>query len=248
MTSQIGTIFSEFIGNERNFYEGHDNNKVAFSLQQVARYLRFVDIIHSRYVEVNESYIQMNSSFFGNLNNKQSGSRELTADEQDQFLKHAELTEQLHLEIESFFIFTKIVLDKIAHFIQDYFGTAYRKKLKLKSHKKWCEVADSFARIKGMHLPEQIIPTMNWLQTHVAKHRDENIIHLQKSRTLFFTQNSPVAGSRIGTTQLYPKDSDKQSQSPNVDEVVTKLDAYIQHLMDLIVSNRDKSRYKIRSS
>ena len=32
------------------------------------------------------------------------------------------LTTRLHLEIESFYLFAKILLDKVAHFVEFYFG------------------------------------------------------------------------------------------------------------------------------
>ena len=45
---------------------------------------------------------------------------------------------------------------------------------------------------------------------------------------------------------LYPRDSESQKESPHIADVVTNLEAYVKQLMNLIVANRTKSRYKYR--
>ena len=244
MASQIGTTFGAFVGSERELYEDDHNNKVAMSLSQVTRYLRFVDIVHSRYAEVSKSCAQASRRRFGE-NKQKSGTGILTADEIDQLTQEAELFERLHLEIESFFIFATIALDKIAHFVEDYFGPA--RGLSLKSHGKWHKSVTNFAREKGIQLPEQMPFTMESLQRQVIDHRDKHVTHQRNPRTMFATYGTADDAMRIGTTHLYPRGSDAQAKSPHVDDVVANLDSYVKQLMALIVTNRAKSRYNVLS-
>ncbi len=45
-----------FIVREREYYKGEHNNLFAFSLGEASRYYRFLNIVYSRYVEVNTRY------------------------------------------------------------------------------------------------------------------------------------------------------------------------------------------------
>lgn len=244
MASQIGTTFGAFVGSERELYKDDHNNKVAMSLSQVTRYLRFVDIVHGRYVEASKSCAQASRRRL-DWGKQRSGTGYLTADEIDQLRHEAELFERLHLEIESFFIFATIALDKIAHVVEDYFWPA--RGLSLKSHGKWHKSATNFAREKGIQLPDQMPSTMECLQRQVVDHRDKYVTHQRNPRTMFATYGTADDAMRIGTTHLYPRDSDAQAKSPHVDDIVANLDAYVEQLMDLIVSNRAKSRYDVLS-
>lgn len=245
MASQIAKTFCDFIVSERDSYEADDNNKVAFSLMQISRYLRFVDIIYNRHAQANESCVAATRRRMEEAK-QQSGTRTLTSEELDQFHQEAEMIELLHLEIESIFIFVKIALDKIAHFVGDYFGAA--RGVSQRSHDKWCKSASNFAREKDIQLPSQLLSSMEWLQRNVADHRDKQITHQENPRTLFATSFGGYEGAQIVTLYLYPRDSDAQTESPRVNDVVAHLDAYINQLMDLIASNRAKSRYKLRLS
>ena len=246
MASQIGKTFCDFIMSERDRYEADDNNKVAFSLMQISRYLRFVDIIYTRYAQINESCVAAIRRRMEEDKQQQSGRRTLTSEESDQHRQEAEFVELLHLEVESVFIFVKIALDKIAHFVGDYFGVA--RGVSQRSHDKWCKSAKNFEREKDIQLPYQLLSSMEWLQRHVADHRDKQITHQENPRTVFGTSFGGDGATRIVSSYLYPRDSDAHTKSPRVNEVVAHLDAYINQLMDLVACNRAKSRYKLRSS
>src|SRR5262245_52367091 len=115
--------FVAFVVAERERYEGDDNNRVAFSLGQVGRYLRFVEIAKFRYQAVNEEVV---GRFRREIDKAAAnpGTRELTAEEVAEFETGSRLHLLLHFEIESFILFAKTLLDKIAHCIEDLYGPA----------------------------------------------------------------------------------------------------------------------------
>ncbi len=110
-----------FVIAERQRYEGDANNRVAYSLSQVGRYLRFVEIARARHKAVSDQVVvrfrRMISETAAN-----PGTRELTAEEVADLEKDSQLQVSLHFEMESVLIFAKILLDKIAQFIEDFFG------------------------------------------------------------------------------------------------------------------------------
>jgi len=234
--------FSNFVGSERRHYEGEDNNRVAFSLGQIGRYLRFVAIIKKRHAEANgratKDFRRVVSA------KRKSGVRQLTPKEVENLERDRHTLEILHLETESFFLFAKITLDKVAQFIEDYFGPAHG--LSLRSHDKWCKNASKFVAAKKLDLPNELLGTIALLKGQVSDYRDKQIAHLKNPRTMFVTFFSAEDSAHPGTTYLYPTESDRQSKSPGVEELYKQLEKYVSQLIELIVSNRLRSRYKLR--
>ncbi len=160
-------------------------------------------------------------------------------------LRESDVYEILHLETESFFLFAKIALDKIARCIEDYFGSA--RGLSLRSHDKWCKHASSFTNVKTLDLPDGLSDTIIKLREWISDYRDKQISHFQNPRAIFPTYISAEGSTQIGITFLNPKKSDQQEKSPEVDEVYNKLETYVRQLIELITSNRSRSRYVLRT-
>ena len=235
--------FSNFVGSEREHYVGADNNRVAFSLGQIGRYLRFVAIIKRRHAETNS---RATEDFRRAVSAKrESGVRQLTPEEMEDLERDRHTLEILHLETESFFLFAKITLDKVAQFIEDYFGSAPG--LSLRSHDKWCKNASNFVAAKQLDLPNELLDTMTLLKGRVSDYRDKQIAHLKNPRAMFITHFPAEGSAHLGTTYLYPKESDRYSKSPGVEELYKQLEKYVSQLIELIVSNRLRSRYKLRA-
>lgn len=235
--------FSNFVGSERKHYAGEDNDRVARSLEQIGRYLRFVAIIKRRYAEASN---RATGDFRRAVSAKrESGVRQLTPEEVEDLERDRHTLEILHLETESFFLFAKITLDKVAHFIEDYFGFAHG--LSLRSHDKWCKNASNFVAAKHLDLPNDLLDTMTLLQGQISDYRDKQIAHLKNPRAMFVTHFSAKGSAHLGTTFLYPKESDRYSRSPGVGELYEQLEKYVSQLIELIVSNRLRSRYKLRA-
>ena len=107
---ELSQIFTTFIAEERMRFAGNNNNRAAFSLAQVARYVRFVGHVYSRYDEI----AQLVGERFKKISEKMRANRDMTEEEQIDALDGWKYDVLLHLETESFYIFTSILLDKIA--------------------------------------------------------------------------------------------------------------------------------------
>jgi len=105
---------SEFVITERDAYVGKDSNLFAFSLGQAIRYYDFILIIVRRYEDISREIISHSTKMKALLSTASSGTATI---EQMQLLEEmSRLSTLAHLEIESFYVFAKIFLDKLAFF------------------------------------------------------------------------------------------------------------------------------------
>jgi hypothetical protein len=83
------------------------------ALHEAIRYLQFLEIIRARVESTEKEYIYLVEAFIsGKLTNK----------EQSLLHRQTHLTLLVQLEIESFYLFSKIYLDTTARFLEVYFG------------------------------------------------------------------------------------------------------------------------------
>lgn len=140
---------SEFISIEREYYETEDNNRFAISLGQAQRYFEFILIIVEKHRVVSQEMLS-------NVKQLQaaaaSGSGVVTDEHRDFLAEQGRLSTLVHLEIESFYVFAKIFLDKLAFFIQDYFGEV--RGCSLISHDNLTKKHELFRSAKGLVYPK----------------------------------------------------------------------------------------------
>ena len=227
--------YERFVEAERALYLGEANNLVAFTLGQVGRYLRFLEIIYKRYKcaayalsEKWEEYIELLNS-----------GKELTDEDHQKFLMSWQDTESLHLEIESFFLFSNILLGKIGQCIERFFGQGQR--CSLGSHRKLCKNIDSYMDQKDLVILDSWLEMADNLESSVTEYRDKSIAHFKNPRALYGTTFSKEGKAGILTTMLYPKESDTQSISQDVNEVYELIHRYCEGFQLVIKSNRGKS-------
>lgn len=236
--------FSEFIGCERGRYLDDDNNRVAFSLSQIARYLEFLQIIKSRYDDVAQQAVALTLARIENAK-QHPGERPMNAADVRELESHRQLQVLLHLEITSFFLFAKILLDKIAQAIEDFFGQV--RSASLQSHDKLCKNILVFAQGKGLTIPDGLSDLVAALRQEIADYRDKEITHFRNPRAVHATSFSSAGDAHVSTVFLYPKSTDNQSNSPDIAGVHQRLDTYVDYIIALIATNRSKSHYQLRS-
>ena len=237
--------FSQFVVLERDRYAHDDSGKVDCSLSQIARYLRFLEIIKSRYDYVTK---RVTASFFAVMDNAREnlGQGTLTAEEMREFNANSQFYELLHLEIVSFYLFANIALDKIAQFVEDYFGKI-RSVGPVDSHYKWCKGIEKFAQEKALSVPDGLPELMEALRQVIAKYRNEEIVHFKNPRVRYGTNVFRTGDTQIGTGFLHPKNTDRHTHSPDVTKVYEQLDSYVACIIELITTNRSKSHYQLRA-
>jgi hypothetical protein len=235
--------FSRFVRAERDLYDGDDNNRVAFSFGQIGRYLRFVAIAESRYRETNRDVVTKVRERLANL---EPGTRCLSQAEIEEYEREAARALELHYEIECFVLFTKTLLDKVAHFFEDYYGPI--RSASFRSHDQLCKSFDLFSTETGIDIPEGMQDVAIQLRSIVSDYRDKQITHLKNPRATHATTISGEGESQICTIMLYPKTGDKQAWSPTVSDVAKLIEFYVNHLFTLVDGSRHRSRYRLKTN
>jgi hypothetical protein len=233
----------EFIGKERENYPGENDNLFAFALSQVSRYERFLRIIVGRYDAVNREFLSRTESWSKKMQSH-IGTYELTKADLAEWERHSQLNTEVHLEIEAFYLFAKVLLDHSARFIEHHFGQC--RGLSLDSHD---DLVKRFARFAGKHqlqVPPTFIDIARSLKNSVADFRDYEIVHKKKPRTMHATTWGPERETKMSMPQLYPRGKELggvATQSESLQTLMGAIDAYLSQLTELILANRDRSRF-----
>ena len=216
-----------------------DNNLFAFSLGQVARYREFLVVIEARQQEASRKFI-------ANLNElrvafpAQAGSM---TDNQNHLLEeNSALTNLLHLEIESFYVFAKILLDKIARATEFYFGQARSKPLD--SHDDLVKNFTSYAKEKSLTTPDGFLNIAKSLKRDISDFRDYEIAHEKSPRSVKGTGFSPDGSTSMISLKIFPKEGDHQICSQPIVDLLKEVDRFIDVLIELFRANREQTRLK----
>jgi len=150
----------------------------------------------------------------------------------------------VHLEIESFYLFGKIFLDKIALFVQYYFGQA--RGISLISHNKLTTSHEQYGIAKNLIYPEGFSDSLQFLDQQICNYRDKQISHLQGQRTNKATIFDSSGHTKIAALQIYPTERDVQVQSTELSELMNAIDVYVQRVITLIETNRLKTKLTLK--
>lgn len=238
------SILDDFIDTERKHYTGRDNNLFTFSLAQALIYYNFLLIVADRYKKTSKKIVSTYNKIIKLINAQPSGPRPMT-DELMRLTKEGQrLNTLVQLEIERFYLFAKIFLDKIALFIQNYFGPA--RGISLRSHDRLEKEHERFRLAKDLTYPQGFSRSIIFLKEHISDYRDKQISHMQSHRSVKGTMWGATEQVKISTMQLYPTETEKEAQdSQELLALIEAIDTYIQHLITLIESNRAKTRFKL---
>ena len=243
MQPSLGML-GEFIKSERENYLGEDNNRFAFALGQVGRYERFLWIIVGRYRESSTGFrdiqTEMTRLFTG-----EPGRSYVVSPEGIVLLKRqGHVADRLHLEIETFYLFSKILLDHAARFLETYFGPV--RGLSLDSHDVLTKNFEAFGARHGLCATANVAAMLPILKQRIADYRDYQIAHAKSPRTMHMTIWGGDKEPRLATTRLYPtaKEAEQmKKESENVEALMRVLEQYLTLLTDLIVANRSRSKF-----
>ncbi len=234
-TDQSGEKLYEFIGRERDRYE--DTNMFAFGLGQVSRYYRFLHIIYARYAELSKRFVENTRRKMEII--KAQGSGPVGPELSRLLLEGQDLQVRLHLEIESFFVFGTIFLDRVACFIEGYFGRPA--KGRINSHRQLKNKLAEFALEKDLTLPEGFEQNVAFLEDSLAEFRDKEITHDRSPRSMHGTSFTTDGETSIVKTKLYPREGDQQADGKTPRELMETVERYADQLISLIESNRAKA-------
>jgi hypothetical protein len=228
-----------FIETEREQYDIRDNNLFAFCFGHIDRYQQFLRVTEARQRDASQKFVANSVTL---RNAVPSGTPQLTDEQRSLLDEGAELTNLLHLEIESFYLFAKILLDKVAHSIEFYFGSV--RSLPLDSHDDLVKNFAKYAAAKKLAVPDRFHERAALLKKDVSDFRDYEIAHEKSPRRMSGTGFSSDGRTTLISNVIYPTPKDQQVSSRVVGDLLSEIDSYIDLLMQMIVANRCLTRLK----
>lgn len=144
MHTAMDTI-RQFRDGERWHYTDADQNLFALSVSQADRYYQFLGILRSRIEATATALAELHQRMYCSA---EPGIHQLSEEEGQLLDASSSLQTQIQMDVETFFVFAKILLDKLAHFLEHYFGpesgTSFR------SHDKLVKFFSKFVAAKEL--------------------------------------------------------------------------------------------------
>lgn len=216
------------------------NNHFGVLAADVAEERATLDIIVSRYKAISEGFMQNTRAMQATV---RPGTHPMT-DEQTQIREEAVyIQRELRLEVRCFYVFAKILLDKIARFIEFYFGQARR--LSLGSHDKLTRNLAEFCSAQGLSLPKDFLDTAGDLKGRVSDYRDKQIAHDQGGR-LEGTGFNESGETRLVRSGIGPGPLNEALDSEPLPNLTEALDEYVTVFLDFLKRNESKARLPLR--
>lgn len=222
-------------------YVGDADNRFAFAFEQLNRYLRFLHIVKNRHGALQDRVrvaLERRMEFA-----KSNSGRRMTDAEAMEWEEEREVSEHLHLEMESFFQFAYVALTKAARVIEWYFGP--ERGFSFRSHKEWTKSARKYCALKGLDVPDHLFPILERCLNEITEPRSHDVVHGFNPRALFGTAFSADGDARRMTTHLYPTERDSQLELLPVTDAYRLISDYTGCLAQLIVENRDRGHLKL---
>lgn len=231
---------NEFVDAERERFTTVDNNRFALSFSQIMRYAEFIEIIAGRQTEAGLKFVANAAALRAAV---PSGGASLTAEQRRLLDEGRKLTDALHLEIESFYLFAKILLDKIARSIEFYFGQG--RKCSLDSHDDLIKDLGKYSTIKRLSVPAKLLELALSLKQDISDLRDYRIAHDKNPRRVLGTAFGLDGKTTMISTTIYPTPNDKQLQTRDPNDLLTEIGDYIDSVIDLFGTNRHLTELKL---
>jgi hypothetical protein len=232
---------TQFVNEERRYYAGQDDNLFVTAFSQATRYRDFIAVIVERYDAARAQFIASIGELRGEFEGSPGGT--VSSTQLEMLLRNARLGMLVHLEIETFYLFAKILLDKLALFVEFYFGPV--RSAPLTSHDKLAKNWGNYSLAKNLTVQPQFATSVDCLKTRVCDYRDKQVSHLKGPRVLKATLFDGAGSTKIATTHLYPRDGDDQVESQDIMELASHLSGYVGAIVDLVKENRCKTRLRL---
>jgi len=235
-----------FIEVERYRFAIIHNNLFAKTFEEISRYYLFLIIIKDRHSKLVQEYTGIFNSFQKSID-KSPGPHTFTDKQMKldkELIKSGDL---IQLEVESFYQFAKILLDKIAFAIEFYFGRNEGSGLQIESHHWMVEDKNNsgvlkiehYCQSRNIQINDSLINIMKELQSDISKFRDKSITHMSSPRII---RGTSLDGKMI-LGKIYPHDErDSISKtSKSLDELLMSIESYIDLIIRFIQINKEKT-------
>jgi hypothetical protein len=213
-----------FIVSQRNQLPADESNYFGLVFGDILKYHRYVLLIVERYRREGGVFFNRTKARFEQMRQAGPSVHRLTPEEEQEHEEGVLQTTQLHLEIESFFIFTSILLDRITGATQYYFGASSGQWKSLEAMK---DHLAGYAKNKGLSVPpSELVGLTHWLHRNVSLFRHELLVHKHeddyRARLSFATGFEMSSGETYLILGLsYPE----EGEEPKIGEQTTSIPA-----------------------
>lgn len=251
-----------FIEEERKRYINDENNKFAFSLYKATRYWSFLSIISQRYMQLSLQWHQNREDF---LNYNKTATKESIEQEKialpsggwvnwrvKKLFDEGELIEtSIQLDIESFYLFGKTMLDKIANAIWSFFGNVHERGYTLTSHDDLTRHLEKYAKKKGIKLPSGLIEQANRLREIISDFRDWQIAHEKDPQRNSFSSRMTIWDEKENYLKLriirfHSETNREEVSSLRLDSLMIEIEKYEILITQLFRENNHLTTYRLQ--
>lgn len=210
------------------------------AISALIKYHEFLTIIYDRY-EPNRQALADEAAALKAMDGAKLAARSAGYNEEQiaRIKGDQRLRACVYLDIEAFYLFAKIFLDKIARFIE--FCFLPERTLALDSHDDLTERFARYALAKDLKAPVDFLATLERLKHDIADFRDQQIAHEKSPRTRKGHSIDAHGEVRLHVFRLF-KPAPMMISRP-ISELLGEVDAYVEAVISLVTTNLDKTRY-----
>jgi hypothetical protein len=219
---------------------GVTSNLLSIALNDLLKYFRYAHMRLSdiavnapAYVAATQANLELAKSF-------PEGSHQQTPEEAKAWSRLIDAQDEVSIEVEGFIICTTMMLDRVAAFTEQFFGSASSEWKTFNSFKYFAPYA------AGHNLsvpPTEFIATIDWLREHVVDFRHGYLVHkqegLDRPRHYVSVSCNLATGEvtfGIGAV-MYPTEGESPFTSVSISDVETKLYAFVDMWLDYLFAN-----------
>lgn len=231
----------EFQSSEWERLSGHSSREAAVlhaAFGHILRGYRYLELIHERHVPTAKRYKEQLAALFSKMDPAFDGGA-ITYDEEMESMdaEMGDLLDVAHLDLETFYLFSKTVLDRVAQYVELYFGS--EPKLPVRAHDKLFGNFSEYATRRGIVLPDGFMQSVAHVHEMISTHQSDSA-----------TNDARVAQSpsdlMIAHTDLRPGPNGSANSvtrlSLTTGQLLNTVDGYLRLVLELIRRNPNRAR------
>jgi hypothetical protein len=237
---------SDFVEEQRDRFDGKQNNIFAFRFGDIQKYIGYLAITYRRYLVSRDGFAIAQRALTEAMASHGEGSRELTAEEQALYDSSREQSLVLHLDLETVYVLTTTLLNFLSKATHYYFGPTerppWRSFTSMKKH------LAGYAGAKKLDPPPIALTRLaDILADEGGAFRADYISHKDASEQfarsmLGLTHSGDFRDVRLSPSFLYPTDDEldrRQGKTP--EEIVDALCRFITEWLAYLRSQEDNA-------
>jgi hypothetical protein len=140
------------------------------------------------------------------------------------------------LDYESFFLIAKILLDRVANFVEFIFGLT--PKLSLDSHNHFVKNISEYSIEKGLEIPESMKTALERMQESISDFSEYDIGQQKSPKAVLSTGFDSEGIARVAINFINPAEGDSQKQGIDPNDLFEEIDRYVYAIFKMVVEHK----------